>query len=181
MFTIHPLQAVFIDRDGTIGHTGVDIQPRNFQPYPYFQPAIAKLKARGLKIFAFTNQPDIASGAFTAAELEQQFAAWGYDQALICPHTDADQCGCRKPAPGMLLEAAQCFGLDLTRCAVIGDSWFDMLAADKVGCIKILVQTGHGREERTQQMLAGITIDYMAEDLWDAARWLIQYIPPNQH
>lgn len=167
------LQAVFIDRDGTIGGTGRFIHPNDFVPYPDALTCISWLKQMGLKVFAFTNQHRIALGQASLAQFNAQFAAFGFDQAYICPHEEV--CECRKPQPGMLLAAAAQHGLDLSRCVVIGDvGETDMLAAHAVGAIKIIVRTGWGEPSLTTYRSRWMETDpdYVADDLSDAVRWI---------
>lgn len=171
------LQAVFLDRDGTIGGTGHFIHPKDFTLYEGAQEAIDALKAAGLKVFAFTNQHRISLGEATEEEFREQFLQYGFDAAYICPHGMDEGCDCRKPRPGMLLQAAEQYGLDLTKCAVVGDVGdTDMLAAHAVGAIKVLVRTGWGESSLTQYRNRWLETepDYIATDLRDAVRWLLQ-------
>ncbi|WGU95898.1 HAD-IIIA family hydrolase [Paenibacillus dendritiformis] len=170
------LQAVFIDRDGTLGGTGHFIHPRDFTLYPRALEAIALLKGSGLRIFAFTNQHRIARGEAAIEEFEEQFRTYGFDQAYICPHSSDAGCACRKPGIGMLLQAAAEHGLDLARCAVIGDVGdTDMIAAHRAGALKILVRTGWGEGSLTEfkHRWPDIEPDYIAADIWEAAKYLI--------
>ncbi len=169
------VQAVFMDRDGTIGGTGHFIHPRDFSLYPMAQEAIDLLKANGVPVFAITNQYRISRGEATVAEFEEQFRQFGFDQAYICPHEE--ECHCRKPKPGMLLDAARQYSLDLTKCAVIGDVGdTDMLAAHAVGATKILVRTGWGEGSLTKfrTKWAGTDPDYIANDVLHAVHWILQ-------
>lgn len=171
------LQAVFLDRDGTIGGTGHFLHPRDFHPYPYAPLAINLLKAAGLKVFGLTNQHRISLGEATEAEFAAEMTGYGLDGAYICPHGAEEGCGCRKPAPGMLLRAAQEHGLDLSRCAVIGDvGATDMLAAAAVGAVKVLLLTGWGIGSLTEhrQTWAQVEPDHIASDLLEAVQWLLQ-------
>lgn len=169
------IQAVFMDRDGTIGGTGHFIHPRDFTLYPMAQEAIDLLKANGIPLFAVTNQYRISRGEATVAEFEEQFRQFGFDQAYICPHEE--ECHCRKPKPGMLLEAARQHSLDLTKCVVIGDVGdTDMLAAHAVGATKILVRTGWGESSLTKfrTKWAETEPDYIANNVLDAVHWILQ-------
>jgi len=171
------LQAVFIDRDGTIGGTGHFIHPRDFTLFEGAQKAIMSLKRAGLKVFAFTNQNRISLGEATIEQFRSQFEKYGFDDSFICPHDKADNCNCRKPKPGMLIEAAQKYGLDLTRCVVIGDvGSTDMIAANTVGAIKILVRTGWGEDSLTKyrHTWQDVEPDYIADHITDAAAWLLR-------
>lgn len=135
------------------------------------------LKSSGLKLFAFTNQYRISRGEATLVEFEEQFKDFGFDHSYICPHEIEINCECRKPKPGMLLEAAKQHKLDLTKCVVIGDVGdTDMLAAHAVGAIKILVRTGWGEGSITKYRDSWRATDpeYIAEDILDAVNWIIK-------
>lgn len=89
------IQAVFMDRDGTIGGTGHFIHPRDFALYPMAQEAIHLLKANTIPVFAVTNQYRISRGEATVADFEEQFRQFGFDQAYICPHDEMGGDGAR--------------------------------------------------------------------------------------
>ncbi|MDW0118805.1 HAD-IIIA family hydrolase [Sporosarcina thermotolerans] len=170
------LQAVFIDRDGTIGGTGHFIHPRDFTPYPFTEEALKLLKAYGIRTFACTNQHRISKGEAGLEDFVNEFKIFGFEDAFICPHGSSEGCECRKPSPGLLREAAEKHRLDLTKTAFIGDvGSTDMLAADAVGAKKILVLTGWGEGSLTQyrHKWADIEPDYIAENLLDAVKWLL--------
>lgn len=171
------VQAVFLDRDGTIGGTGNFIHPKDFTLYPTAIEAIKLLKKAGIKIYAFTNQHRISLGEVTIEEFIEQFKNFGFDKAYICPHDIEARCRCRKPSPGMLLEAAKENNLDITKCAVIGDVGdTDILAAHRAGAIKIIVRTGWGENSLTtyRKSWAEVNPDYIAEDILDAVEWLLR-------
>jgi len=174
--TARTFQAVFVDRDGTIGGTGHFIHPRDFMPFPGVTESLSVLKNAGLLLFAFTNQHQIAKGRATEEDFLEEFRRLGFDGAYICPHEEGSGCQCRKPAPGLLLKAANDHHLDLTRCVVIGDTGAtDMLAAHRVGAVKILVRTGWGVGSLTdyRHTWAEVEPDYVAHDLPDAAEWIL--------
>lgn len=110
--------AVFIDRDGTIGGTGHFIHPRDFQPYPFCAEALRLLKESGVKIFALKNQHRISRDEATLQDFEDEFKSLGFNDAFICPHSPHDECNCRKPKPGLLLQAAKKHNLNLSNCVV---------------------------------------------------------------
>ena len=169
-------QAVFMDRDGTIGGTGHFIHPKDFTLFDGAQEAIYELKAAGLKVFAFTNQHRIAAGQAAIDDFRKQFAEFGFDDSFICPHAGHESCDCRKPKPGLLHQAAAKYGLDLTRCVVIGDvGSTDMLAAHAVGAKKVLVKTGWGEGSLTEYRSAWLETspDYIAENINDAVKWIL--------
>lgn len=172
-----PIQAVFIDRDGTIGGTGHFVHPNDFQTFACVPEALQLLKRAGLKILGFTNQHQISRGRATEDDFRREFRALGFDDAYICPHSADSDCDCRKPSIGLLFRAAGEHGLDLSRCVVIGDTGAtDMVAADRVGAIKVLVRTGWGQSslDEYRHTWAGVEPDYVAEDLLDAAKWVLK-------
>nr|WP_144920988.1 HAD-IIIA family hydrolase [Paenibacillus bovis] len=171
----HNIQAVFIDRDGTMGGTGHFIHPRDFKLYPYTMEAINILKERNIKVIALTNQHRIARGEATVEDFQEEFSNLGIDGAYICPHSSKEGCQCHKPAPGMLIQAAEDHDLDLSKCVVIGDvGSSDMLAAHRVGALKVLVKTGWGKDSLGdfRHSWEEVEPDFIAEDLLDAVRWI---------
>lgn len=149
--------AVFIDKDGTL----VENVPWNVDParLTFHTGALASLAAlaqAGFALVIVTNQAGLAEGRFTRAEfdalardLERRLALEagvrlaGFE---CCPHAPlADgrpACRCRKPAPGMLIDAAQAHGLDLARSWMVGDTLDDVEAGHRAGCRSILLDTG---------------------------------------
>lgn len=169
------IQAIFIDRDGTIGGDGEVIYPGEFKLYPFTKRAFQLLKKDKIKIFAFTNQPGISLGNSTEARFAKELLDFGFDSAYICPHTPEQGCICRKPEIGLLLKAADEHRLDLSKCIVIGDRLTDMVAADKVNAQKILVMTGVGKDSfrEYQGKSSKIALDYTAENLLQAVEWIL--------
>ncbi|WGG44610.1 HAD-IIIA family hydrolase [Rossellomorea sp. DA94] len=170
------IEAVFVDRDGTIGGTGHFIHPNDFSPYSFSLDALQLLKDHSIKTFACTNQHRISRGEATFDDFYKEFQSYGFDDAFICPHRSGDDCHCHKPKPGMLLEASQKYNLDLTRTVLIGDvGSTDMLAAHSVGTMKVLVLTGWGQGSLNQyrDSWAEVEADYVAENLLDAVQWVI--------
>lgn len=134
---------------------------------------MALLAAAPLKLIIATNQRGIARGRMTEEDLSDiharmleavQAAGGRIDAIYHCPHEDG--CDCRKPATGMFEAAALEFDLRLADTAVVGDSAADMLAASRIGAAGVLVGSGEAGGPR-------IGVDYVAADLADAARWLL--------
>ena len=149
--------AVFIDRDGTINEEVgyVDAFDR-FHILPGVSDAIRKLNENNIPSIVITNQSGIARGYFSfdfvnklhdrmIAELEGHNGR--VDGIYVCPHHPHEGCACRKPRPGMLLQAAKKHGISLRRSFVIGDKIIDIKMAHSVGAKGILVLTGYGAEE----------------------------------
>ena len=180
--------AAFLDRDGAIVEE-VDYltRPEQLRLIPGAGAAIRRLNERGLAVVIVTNQSAVARGllsedglAAVHARLREMLAAEGahVDGIYYCPHLpDGDSppynriCDCRKPAPGMLLQAARKLHLDLDASAMIGDSRRDLEAGAAAGCgTLILVRTGHGAAEASETI--GIANARVAGDLADAVRML---------
>jgi D-glycero-D-manno-heptose 1,7-bisphosphate phosphatase len=146
-------QAIFLDRDGTINRERADYV-KTWQEYEWLPGALSALAALAkleVPILVVTNQSVVGRGILAAGALQaihaqaraEALAAGGrLDDFLICPHAPADLCACRKPKPGLLLEAAARYNLDLRRCVFVGDSITDMQAAVAAGCAWLLVRTG---------------------------------------
>ncbi|MFQ3544298.1 HAD-IIIA family hydrolase [Halobacillus rhizosphaerae] len=168
------LEAVFLDRDGTIGGDESIHYPGKFSLFPFTTSVIDQLHSEKVNIFSFTNQPGIAEGKSSVHEFVNELRGFGFDDIFICPHRIEELCSCRKPNTGMLIEARDKYGLDLSNCAVIGDRWTDMLAASKTGSLKILVQTGAGKTtlEDPGVHSTELGVDFVAEDLQGALEWL---------
>jgi histidinol-phosphate phosphatase family protein len=171
------IEAIFLDRDGTIGGDETVHYPGKFELFPYTASLIEKLKNDKIKIFSFTNQPGISRGLAKVEEFKEELIGFGFDRVYICPHDHKEGCSCRKPGIGMLLEAKKAHNLTLENCVVIGDRWSDMLAAEKAGCIKILVKTGSGTASLNEyfEKIKEIQIDYIADDLKHAVSWLYNH------
>lgn len=181
--------AVFLDRDGTIidelGYLG---DPSRIVLYPWSCGALRELKAAGFVIVVVTNQAGVARGYFDEdtvravnAALDSRVRAEGaaVDGYYYCPHHPEGvveryrrTCRCRKPATGMVEDAARDLGLDVARSWVVGDTWLDVGLALNAGARGILVRTGHGARveaERPQGLEAAAIVD----DLGDAARVIL--------
>lgn len=137
--------AVFLDRDGVINRAIV----RNGKPFPPAKiddfellPGVEKtmlaLRRAGYLVIVVTNQPDVATGVqqlHVVEAMHNTLRASGLcDDVKVCYHTDADHCDCRKPLPGMLLEAARDWQIDLSKSFMVGDRWRDVVAGKAAGC-----------------------------------------------
>lgn len=146
-------RAVFLDRDGVINanveRDGRLVAPTTLEDFrflPGVEDAIRRLKDAGLLVIVVTNQPDVATGRTSRATIEAMHdvirARLRVDDIKVCTHVDADGCACRKPKPGMILQAAAERHIDLTRSYVVGDRWRDVEAGRVAGCSTILVDYG---------------------------------------
>jgi len=175
---IKDVQAVFIDRDGTMGGDTSVTYPNKFVLYPFTDKAIKMLKNNRIRVFAFTNQPGISVGEATQEDFINELTGFGIEKAYICPHSSEHNCKCRKPKTGLLLMAQEEHGLDLSRCIVIGDRWSDMMAAQKVNMGKILVLTGAGNEAlgKHRSKWSEIEPDYVANNVLEDVEWIVEMV-----
>jgi len=168
--------AVFLDRDGVLIEAlvrhGMPTPPRNlaeFRVLPGVAEACAGLRRAGFVLVVVTNQPDIARSRQTRAEVDTMNdrlrSLVPLDEVCVCPHDDADGCACRKPQPGMLLDAAGRLGLDLARSVSVGDRWRDIEAALRAGVTAIHVDR-HYDEPRP------VGAHVVVADLPEAAAWI---------
>ena len=177
-------KAVFLDLQGTLGGDGLgDILDFTF--FPFSIPAIRLLNAANLPVIVVTNQSHISKGRFTYQDFEKRIDVLKQELAqhkarldgvYCCPHRKQDNCSCKKPLPGMLLQAQKDFDLNLSNCYVVGDTGaWDMAMAWSVGCKAILVRTGSGESSLEQHRHLWIDAEpnYIAQDVLDAARWII--------
>ena len=174
------IQAVFIDRDGTIGGSDSVVYPGEFELFPNVAESIQQLKNSGILICSFTNQPGISKGEASFQSFEEELKDFGFDKIYLCPHQHNEGCQCRKPSSELLKKAAIDNNFNLNQCVVIGDRWTDLLAADEVGCKKILVKTGNGKETFDKYInneffgrWGELKPDFIAEDLNEAVKWLM--------
>jgi D-glycero-D-manno-heptose 1,7-bisphosphate phosphatase len=146
--------AVFLDRDGVLNEAVV----RDGKPFPPQSPdnvvvvpgvatACERLRQSGFALVVVTNQPDVARGGQSAdgvaainSVLRHHVAV---DAIYVCLHDNADDCVCRKPKPGMLLDAAADLSLDLERSFMVGDRWSDIAAGQSAGCTTVYVDNGY--------------------------------------
>jgi D-glycero-D-manno-heptose 1,7-bisphosphate phosphatase len=148
-------RAVFLDRDGVLNanieRDGRPVAPwrlEDFKILPGVPEAVSELKRAGFVIVVVTNQPDIATGRTSPATLaamhDELCRRVQIDDIRVCPHVDADACACRKPKPGMLVEAATDHSIAHDRSWLVGDRWRDIAAGHAAGCRSILVGDWHG-------------------------------------
>ena len=178
------MKLCILDRDGVINFDSDQYikSPAEWRPIPGSIEAIARLNQAGYRIAVATNQSGIGRGLFDMATLnaindkmmELVFRQGGRIDALFfCPHTAAENCGCRKPRTGMFEEIAARFHTELKGVPVVGDSLKDLESAEAVGAQPILVLTGKGQKTREAGALPRKTLVF--ENLAEAARHLMQH------
>jgi D-glycero-D-manno-heptose 1,7-bisphosphate phosphatase len=169
--------AVFLDRDGVLNHVVL----RDGKPYaPAFAkdlnvvrsaiPACAQLSAAGYVLVGVTNQPDVSRGTTTREQVDaindMLVQSMGLKGIRVCFHDDSDDCYCRKPKPGLLLEAARDFDIDLANSIMVGDRWKDMEAGIDAGCRTVFIDQNYAEQRPA-------TFDFSAPDLQGAVAWII--------
>jgi D-glycero-D-manno-heptose 1,7-bisphosphate phosphatase len=153
---VHP--AIFLDRDGVINANRTDYVKSwaEFCFLPGALAALRKLATLGWQTVVITNQSAIGRGLVSQAIVEQIHRqmidaiheAGGHIHGLFyCPHHPEDGCDCRKPRPGLLLQAQAHLQIDLARSILVGDAVSDLQAAQAVGCLPILVKSGRGWDQ----------------------------------
>lgn len=152
------MRAIFLDRDGVICENRSDYVKswEEFEFLPGAKESLTTLSRLGLPIIIVTNQSAIGRGIVPAAAIEDiharmlaEISAMGgrVDQVLYCPHHPEDHCTCRKPEPGMLLQASQEHNIDLSQSYMIGDAATDIMAGQQVSCRTFIVLTGRGPQQ----------------------------------
>lgn len=136
-----------VERDGKpVAPTSV----AEFRILDGVEQAVRRLKQAGFLIIVVTNQPDLSTGRTSQSAIEAMHdeirRRLAVDAIKICPHVDADACECRKPKPGLILEAAREFGIDLGASYLVGDRWRDVAAGKSAGCLTFFVDYGYEQD-----------------------------------
>ena len=169
---------MFLDRDGTLNETwvedGVPRPPKTAEALtilPGVPEALDRLRAAGLALIVFTNQPDVARGSLRRDDVEAMHGLLRtrlpLDDIACCYHDDSDDCACRKPRPGMLIDSAKRHGVDLPLSFVVGDRWRDIEAGRRAGCTTVLISRSYSERERAAP-------DFEAADLSEASQWILR-------
>jgi len=171
-------KALFIDRDNTIIYDAPYMaDPENVKIMPKVTDALCEFRKAGYMLIIVTNQSGIGRGMFSEKEMfsvHQRMTELfnlenvAFDDILYCPHAPEEHCTCRKPLPGMLLEAAEKHNIDLSDSIMIGDKIADVDAGLAAGCKKN-VWLSHGRKQ-----IKGANKNFIiTENLWEASLYLL--------
>jgi D-glycero-D-manno-heptose 1,7-bisphosphate phosphatase len=175
---------VFLDRDGVLNRAIV----RNGKPYPpqsldevEIPPGTAEatsaLKQAGFSLIVVTNQPDVARGTQlleTVESINRDIGQkLGIDDFRVCYHDDKDDCPCRKPKPGLLLDAAKQLDIDLPSSYMVGDRWRDIAAGKTAGCRTVWIDYGYSEKQPDD-------FGYRALSFTDASQWILAQPNHNQ-
>lgn len=172
-------RAAFLDRDGVLNrallNAGRPYPPTNFSELeilPGVSRALERLRDAGYLSIVVTNQPDVARGTTTRsavkainAHLRQQLALDGF---YVCWHDDSAACQCRKPQPGLILQAARDSNVDLAASFMIGDRWRDVEAGQRAGCQTVWINRHY--DERVP-----LNADYETDGLPSAVDWIMGF------
>lgn len=172
-------RAVFLDRDGVLNEAII----KNGKPYPPqnlselkiitdVPKALSELRKHDFLLIVITNQPDVARSVTKKEDvdkinfvLQQELLL---DAVFTCYHDDKDNCPCRKPLPGLLLQAAKKYNIDLAKSFMIGDRWKDIEAGRNSGCKTIWLKSNYN--EPTPEKNA----DFVAHSMYEASEWIIK-------
>jgi D-glycero-D-manno-heptose 1,7-bisphosphate phosphatase len=168
-------KAVFLDRDGVINRPiivdGKPYPPRTIAEFailPGVEQACVDLQIAGYLLVVVTNQPDVGRGILkkevVEAIHETMVRQLPIDRVEVCYHAGdefGEECECRKPKPGMLINAAAALDIDLSRCFMVGDRWRDIDCGKRAGCRTIFIDWGYKETLRDQP-------DFRATNLFEA-------------
>jgi D-glycero-D-manno-heptose 1,7-bisphosphate phosphatase len=177
---MHKLRrAVFLDRDGVLneaemrdGKPYAPATPQTVRIFPGTVDALKQLQEQNFLLIVVTNQPDVSRGIQERSAVEEIHRRMReelpVDDIFICYHDDADDCDCRKPRPGLVMRAAQHYGIDLARSFLVGDRWRDIDAGSSAGCRTIWLDRGY--DERAPSSAP----DLRVTSLPDAVAWILK-------
>jgi D-glycero-D-manno-heptose 1,7-bisphosphate phosphatase len=170
--------AVFLDRDGVLNEALVDNRGVPHPPSSVAElrivegaaDACRQLREAGYALVVVTNQPDVARGTVSQATVDAINAEirreLEVDDIRVCFHDTADECDCRKPAPGLLLQACEDLSLDPTSSFMVGDRWVDVEAGRRAGCRTVLI-------DRPYSAVNGVDPSYKTDSLLAAVGWIL--------
>ncbi len=188
-------KAVFLDRDGVlIEDVHLLTQQDQIRILPGVPEALSRLKSVGFQLIVVSNQTVVARGLSTEAQVLaiNRHIAWllinekapSLDSVYICPHHPSATlsayrqiCDCRKPRPGMFLQAANERNIDLRKSFAVGDRITDIIAGSRAGCTTVMVQTGRHEApliESADPIDFTVQPDWVCSDLLAAADWILK-------
>jgi D-glycero-D-manno-heptose 1,7-bisphosphate phosphatase len=172
-------RAIFLDRDGILDNSIV----RNGKPYPPssasevelprgITDALVQLKNLEFLLIVVTNQPDVVRGTTSMEKVEQinnyLKSKLPLDEIFVCFHDDEDGCICRKPNPGLILDAVVKYNINVITSYMIGDRWKDIEAGRKAGCTTLWVDYGYAEVFKSESP------DYTCKSPAEAMQWIIK-------
>ncbi len=178
-------RAVFLDRDGVINENRAD-HVKSWNEFKFLEGSLdglARLATTDFKIVIASNQSAVGRKLITRETLEEihwrmteqiEEAGGRVDHVAYCPHTPEEECDCRKPRPGLLIQASRKLELDPSRSYMIGDSWRDIEAGEAAGCTIVLVRTGMGQDTLTRLDELNGHRPAVVDNLTAAIDWIIE-------
>lgn len=178
-------KVVFLDRDGVINKdsSGYIKALEEFEFLPGSLEAMVRLTKEGFNTIIITNQSGVNRNLISLetlndihSKLHLAVTDSGGDikDIFFCPHHPDENCACRKPKSGMILQAVKQYKIDLSSATMVGDSAKDIMCARNAGCgAAVLVKTGNGLESEKILSEKNISPDYVAEDLSAAVEWIV--------
>ncbi len=182
------MRAVFLDRDGVLNRDSADFikTPDELHLLPGIPEAVARLNAAGFAAIVISNQSGLLRGLVTRENLEAiharlrsilESAGASLTAIYYCPHLPTDGCACRKPAPGLVLQAAREHDVDLANSYFVGDREGDVACGAATGCRTVLVLSGRTCAEEAAQFT--IAPDHICADLPAAVSWIVGMEKPK--
>ncbi len=179
------VKAVFLDRDGVIvvpefrdGRSFAPRRLRDLELYPDARDCLTRLKKAGYGLIVVTNQPDVGHGHISLETVEAMHREildqLPVDLIKVCYHKPGEGCRCRKPKPGMLLDAASEFKIDLSRSIMVGDRASDVMAGLAAGCKTVLIDHGYAETNLENPT-------FVATSLVEATNWILSNSTPLAH
>ena len=176
-------KAIILDRDGVINEDlwGYVTRKEEFKPIGGSLEAIEKLTTAGFVVVVATNQACISKKIINEKQLKEvhehmsslvQEVGGKIDCIVFCPHAPKDNCSCRKPETGLLVEIEERIGCSLKNSFFVGDKESDLLCATRHGCIPLLVETGYGKKTLTSQHCP--PKERCFKDLMDAVSYVLE-------
>ncbi|MGD0114455.1 MAG: D-glycero-beta-D-manno-heptose 1,7-bisphosphate 7-phosphatase [Dehalococcoidia bacterium] len=176
---------IFLDRDGVVNRNRDDYVKcwQEFEFLPGSLDALRLLAKRDVRVVIVTNQSPVGRGIISSQTLDAihrrmtaEVEAHGgrIDAILCCPHTPTAGCGCRKPRPGLIVEAMRRFRIDPESTCFVGDSPSDMKAAQAAGIPFVMVLTGKRTRPSLRRAGGSHPLRWVAPDLEAAARWFLR-------
>ncbi len=167
-------RAVFLDRDGVVNlaytRSGKPYPPKDLNQLiilPGVEESGKRLKKFGFVVVVITNQPDISNGNSSneiVSALHKEIALLtGIEHFFICPHIEADNCQCRKPKPGLLLEAAKELNIDLRKSYMVGDRWRDIEAGQNAGCKNFFIDYNYSEKRPIEPFVTVSSLSHAVE------------------
>jgi D-glycero-D-manno-heptose 1,7-bisphosphate phosphatase len=171
-------KAIFLDRDGVINNIivnkGLPSSPSKFEEFkilPGVRESISKLKKLNFYCILVTNQPDVSRGKIKKEIVDKmnEYIKKELDlnDVFVCFHDDEDNCKCRKPKPGLILDATKKWNINLKKSYMIGDRWKDIDAGTKSGCKTIFIDNKYNESIKSKP-------NFVSKDLLNAVKIIEQ-------